>query len=455
MAKMISRNPATGEVNKEFTCHTNSQVEEALKRSRKVLTYWKSLTISERANHLKKAAKILRRKKEELGRIITLEMGKVIKESVPEIEKCAWALDYFADNSKSFLEREIIETDAKQSYVSFEPLGAVLSIMPWNYPFWQALRFGAPALAGGNVVLLKHSSLTPMCALAIEETFKDAGFPEGVYQTLLIPGSRASELISDERINAVSLTGSVAAGQRVGEVAGSHMKKFILELGGSDPFIVLKDADIEAAAKTGVASRFLNAGQSCIAAKRFIVEKEAEKDFTSEFVKLSRNLKVGDPLDPDTDIGPLVREEQATILEEQTKDSLAKGAKALLKGGRIKGKGVFYSPVVLSNVTEDMRVLTEETFGPVAPIVKANDEKEAIKIANNTEFGLGASLWSRDRKRAQNLAKTIESGVVSINSFVKSDPRLPFGGVKKSGIGRELSKFGLIEFMNIKTISVF
>jgi succinate-semialdehyde dehydrogenase/glutarate-semialdehyde dehydrogenase len=452
---MTSVNPATGEVNKKIPCHSEKEIKERLVNAGKALALWKELEIPERAKYLKKAAAVLRKKKDELGRLITIEMGKVIRESVPEVEKCAWVLEYFAENAESFLERQVIKTDAKESYVTFEPLGVVLSIMPWNFPFWQAFRFGSPALAGGNVVLLKHSSYTPLCALAIEDVYNEAGFPEGVYQTLLIPGKSASSLIAHDRINAVSLTGSVAAGQEVGETAGKNMKKFILELGGSDPFIVLKDADVEAASKVGVASRFLNAGQSCIAAKRFIVEEAIASEFTSRFVELTKDLKVGDPLDPESQIGPLVTEEQASLLDEQTTDALAKGAKFLLKGGRQGKKGPFYSPVVLTDITKDMKVYSEETFGPVAPIIKVKDENEAVRTANDTVFGLGASLWSSDRERAQKIAMELESGVVSINSLVKSDPRLPFGGIKKSGIGRELSKFGLLEFMNIKTVSVF
>jgi succinate-semialdehyde dehydrogenase/glutarate-semialdehyde dehydrogenase len=452
---MTSVNPATGEVNKKISCHSEAEVKERVAKAGQALSLWKGLEIFERARYLKEAADVLRKKKDELGRLITIEMGKVIRESVLEVEKCAWVLDYFAENAESFLNRQVIETDAKESYVTFEPLGVVLSIMPWNFPFWQAFRFGSPALAGGNVVLLKHSSITPLCALAIEDVYKEAGFPEGVYQTLLIPGKTASSLIAHDRINAVSLTGSVAAGQRVGESAGKHMKKFILELGGSDPFIVLKDADVEAASRVGVASRFLNAGQSCIAAKRFIVEEAVASEFTSRFVELTKDLKVGDPLDPETQMGPLVTEEQASQLDEQTTDAVSKGAKLLLKGGRQGKKGTFYSPMVLTDITKNMRVYSEETFGPVAPIIKVKDEDEAVRIANDTEFGLGASLWSKDLEKAQKIARKIESGVVSINSLVKSDPRLPFGGVKKSGIGRELSSFGLIEFMNIKTVSVF
>lgn len=452
---MVSINPATGEINREFEFYSQNRVNEVVKKAKSAFSEWRNLDISDRAEYLKSAAKVLRKRKEELGKLITMEMGKAIKESISEVEKSAWSLEYFAENAERFLEPEKVETDAQKAYISFEPRGIVLSIMPWNFPFWQALRFGSPALAGGNVVILKHSSYVPLCALELEKVFLEAGFPKGVYQTLLIDGAAASSLISRDEISAVSLTGSISAGQKVAEIAGKNIKKVVLELGGSDPFIVLDDADIEEAAKVGVASRFIVAGQSCIAAKRFIVVRNAAEEFTSRFVEFAKELRVGDPMDKDTDIGPLVREEQINLLEGQVEDALSRGAKALLKGGRVKRRGFFYSPVILTSLTKDMKVLKEETFGPVAPIISVKNEAEALKIANETEFGLGASIWSGDRERALLLAKKIDSGVVVINSLVKSDPRLPFGGVKKSGIGRELSKFGLYEFMNIKSISVY
>ena len=455
MKKIVSMNPATGEINREFELYSQDKINEVIKKATSAFSEWKNLDISNRSEYLKRAANVLQRRKKELGELITMEMGKAIKESIPEIEKCAWALQYFAENAERFLEPEKVKTDANEAYISFEPRGIVLSIMPWNFPFWQALRFGSPALAGGNVVILKHSSYVPLCALELEKVFLEAGFPEGVYQTLLIDGASASSLISRDEISAVSLTGSVSAGQKVAQEAGKNMKKVVLELGGSDPFIVLPDADIEEAAKVGVASRFLDAGQSCIAAKRFIVAENVASEFTSKFMEFTGELNVGDPMDMGTDIGPLVREEQIELLEKQVNDALSRGAKALLRGGRLKRKGSFYAPVILTDLTNDMKVLNEETFGPVAPIVPVKNEALAIKIANETEFGLGASIWSGDREKALRLARQLESGVVVINSLVKSDPRLPFGGTKKSGIGRELSKFGLYEFMNIKSISVY
>lgn len=455
MKELLSINPASGELNRELELYSDEKVNEAIKKAQRAFLDWKKLDIADRAKHIKNAAKVLRKKKQELGELITMEMGKTITESVAEVEKCAWALDYFADNAEQFLDEELVETDARTSFVAFEPLGIVLSIMPWNFPFWQALRFGAPALAGGNVILLKHSSSVPLCALAIENVFTEAGLPEGVYQTLLIDGAAASSLISRDEIRAVTFTGSVSAGQKVAVAAAKSMKKFVLELGGSDPFIVLKDADIEEAAKVAVTSRFLNSGQSCIAAKRFIVQQSVSEQFTSKFVEFARALKVGDPMDENTDIGPLVRKEQVTLIEEQVRDATAKGATVLLKGGNRGGKGFFYSPVILTNLTDDMKVITEETFGPVAPIITVADEEEAVRVANNTEFGLGASIWSKDMDKALRIAGKLQVGTVVINSLVRSDPRLPFGGMKKSGIGRELSKYGLYEFMNIKSISVF
>jgi succinate-semialdehyde dehydrogenase/glutarate-semialdehyde dehydrogenase len=455
MKKIVSINPATGDVNREFELYSPERINESIRKSTDAFSDWKRMDVSERGRHLINAARVLRRRKQELGEIITMEMGKPIKESIPEVEKCAWALEYFAENAKKFLEPQIVETDAKKAYVSFEPRGTILCIMPWNFPFWQALRFAAPALSGGNVVLLKHSSYVPLCALEIEKVFSDAGFPEGVFQTLLIDGPTASSLIKRKEIEAVSLTGSVSAGQQVAEVCAQNMKKVVLELGGSDSFIVLEDADIEQAAKIGVLSRFQDAGQSCIAAKRFIVVQSIVEEFTSKFVEITSKLKVGDPMDPDTDMGPLVRKEQIQIIEEQVQDSLSKGAKVLLGGGRLPGKGYFYSPVILTDVTKEMKVINEETFAPVAPVIPVKDEAEAIRIANDSELGLGASLWTKDINNGIRLSRELEAGVVVINSLVKSDPRLPFGGIKKSGIGRELSKFGLYEFMNIKSVSVF
>lgn len=455
MKKMVSMNPATGKINEEFEFYSEKRINRTLTKARATFLEWKDLDISERAHYLKTAAAQLRKDKDELGRSITIEMGKPIKESVPEVEKCAWALEYFAENAENFLAPEAVETDALDSGISFEPKGVILSIMPWNFPFWQALRFAAPALVGGNTVILKHASSVPMCALAIEKVFTDAGLPEGAFQTLLIDGRTASELIARDEIAAVTFTGSLNAGSKVAEAAGRNMKKAVLELGGSDPFIVLDDANVEMAAKAGVNSRFQNGGQSCIAAKRFIVTEAVADEFLRIFIGSARQLKVGDPMDPQTDVGPLVNVEQVDIIDAQVKDAVDKGADLLLEGGRLDRPGTFYAPVILSNVNENMRVLKEETFGPVAPVIIVKDEDEAIRVAGNSDFGLGASLWTEDREHAMEIEKRIESGMLSVNSMVASDPRLPFGGVKKSGIGRELHKYGLYEFMNIKSIKVY
>lgn len=455
MQKIISINPATEDINGEFDSFSEERIDLAIKKSRTAFSGWKKISISDRSEYLENAAKVLLKRKNELGKLITSEMGKVKKESISEIEKCAWVLEYFAENTSEFLEREIIETDANKSCIKFEPYGTILSIMPWNFPFWQAIRFAAPALAGGNVILLKHSSYVPLCAIELERVFLDAGFPEGVYQTLLIDGKTTSELICRNEINGVSMTGSVSTGMKVAETCGKNLKKLVLELGGSDPFIVLADADIDKAANIAVEARFRNSGQSCINAKRFIVDESIVQEFTSMFVENTRKLKIGDPMDGNTDIGPLVREDQIKILENQSNDALLKGAKVMLEGERVDKKGFFYSPVILTDVTKDMLVMKEETFGPVAPILSVKDEYEAIKIANDSEFGLGASIWSENIENALLLGNNIEAGMVFINNLARSDPRLPFGGVKKSGIGRELSKFGLYEFMRTKSISIY
>ena len=455
MRTIRSINPATGETNTEFELYNAEMIDAKLRKSKEALQEWRDISVMDRAIYLQSVARVLRDRKEELAATITREMGKVMKESIAEIEKCAWACEYFADNAESFIASEFVETDAETSGYVYEPVGTVLSIMPWNFPFWQALRFGIPALAGGNTVLLKHASNVPMCALEIQDIFVEAGLPEGVYMTLLIDGPTASSLIARDEINAVSFTGSRPAGEKVAEAAGRSMKRFILELGGSDPFIVLEDADVEKAAKTAVASRFLNAGQSCIAAKRFLVNEEVAEDFTERFVEHTLDLKVGDPMDMSTDMGPLVSAEQRDTIQRQVADTLKMGANVLVEGGAREGEGSFYMPTVLNRINEKAPVLREETFGPVAPIVTFREEHEAVDIANSTEFGLGASIWSRDRERAMRITKHIESGVIAINNFVASDPRLPFGGFKKSGVGRELYRIGMLEFMAAKSMKVY
>ena len=454
MTTISSINPATGKVIGEVEMHTEEQVDQMLKKSAGTFREWKKTDVSERNELLRKFAELLRKNKQQYGKLITTEMGKVMKQAVPEVVKCATMFDYFADNAEKMLEPEPAEENSCNSMIHYEPMGTVLAIKPWNFPFWQVLSAAAHVLAGGNVMLLKHSSYVPMCALEIENIFIEAGFPEGVFQTLLIDGKTASSLIPRDEIKAISFTGGYDAGQKVAELAAHNMKKFVLELGGSDPFIILDDADVKMAAKVGVPSRFINTGQTCIAAKRFIVTEDIAEEFTERFVEGTEKLKVGDPMDPDMDIGPMVREEQVKILENQVNDAISRGAKVLIPGGRMESEGYMYSPTVLGDVSMDMRVMKEETFGPVAPIITVKDENQAIKFANDSEFGLGASVWSQDRERAMRIASELETGMVGINSFCTPQACLPFGGVKKSGMGRELSKHGFHEFMNIKAIKM-
>ena len=448
-----SINPYTEEVMKEFTLMSRDEINGQIEKSRQAFGKWRDLEVSERTVYIKKLADQLRAEKRKYAELITKEMGKPIKESLAEIEKCAWLSDYYAENADRFLKPEEIKTEAKKSYIVFQPLGIVLAIMPWNFPFWQALRFGIPAIAAGNVVVLKHASNVPMTALAIEEAFQKAGFPDNVFKTLLINPADALRLIDEDQVDAVSLTGSNKAGEEVGEHAGKKIKKLVLELGGSDAFIVLDDADVEKAGRIAANARMINTGQSCIAAKRFIVMESVSEEFKKHFTARLRELKLGDPMDEATDIGPVARRDILDSLKEQLKDARAKGAEVVQTDQPFK-KGYFFAPSVVFNPKPNMKVLTEEVFGPIAPVIIVKDENEAIRIANDTEYGLGAAVWSRNTDRAERVAARIEAGSIAINDMVKSDPRLPFGGVKKSGIGRELSHYGLKEFVNIKTVVV-
>jgi succinate-semialdehyde dehydrogenase/glutarate-semialdehyde dehydrogenase len=448
-----SINPYTGEVMKEFILMTPDEVDGEISKSRRAFAAWREVPVSERAAHVKKLGDHLRTEKRRYAETMTREMGKPIRESVSEIEKCAWLCDYYAENGEKFLQPEEIKTEAKKSYVLFQPLGIVLAIMPWNFPFWQAFRFGIPAITAGNVVVLKHASNVPMSALAIEEAFGRAGFPENVLKTLLIEARGALKLIDDDKVDAVSLTGSMKAGGEVAALAGKKIKKFVLELGGSDPFIVLDDADIEKAGRTAANARMINAGQSCIAAKRFIIMEKVSEEFKKVFLTRLKELKIGDPMDENTDVGPVAKQEILDSLKEQLRDAKAKGAEVLQAEHSFK-KGLFFPPCAVYNPKGTMKVLTEEVFGPIAPIVTVEDEDEAVSVANDTEYGLGAAIWSRNLQRAERLAMRIEAGAIAINDMVKSDPRLPFGGIKKSGVGRELSHYGLKEFVNIKTVVV-
>ncbi|SFM70474.1 NAD-dependent succinate-semialdehyde dehydrogenase [Methanolobus profundi] len=455
MGKIRSVNPATGELNGEFDLYSQQMVDQKIENSRKAFDEWKKEPIVERTFSIECVAEVLRSRREELAETITKEMGKPIKESLAEIDKCAWTCDYFAEKADTFLAAEFVETDAETSGFVYEPVGTVLSIMPWNFPFWQALRFGIPALAGGNTVLLKHASNVPMCALEIEKIFIEAGVPEGVYQTLLVDGPTASSLISRNEISAVTFTGSKPAGEKVAEAAGRNIKKVVLELGGSDPLIVLDDADIEKVAKAAVSARFQNCGQSCIAAKRLLIDETIVENFTDLFLDNVSKLRIGDPMDPETDMGPLSSKGQMELIKDQVDKSIKMGANVLAQGGPQEGDGYFYMPTVLSNIAKEAPVVIEETFGPVAPIITFSNEEEAIEIANSTEYGLGASIWSKESQRAMRMTRHIEAGIIAVNNIVASDPRLPFGGMKKSGVGRELYRIGMLEFMTVKSMKVY
>ena len=447
-----SINPATEEVEATFDEHTPEDVERALAESADSFKRWRKTDFAERSPLMRAAANYLRANKARLAALMTAEMGKPIRQSEAEVEKCAWACDFYAEQAPKFLSDQSTPSSATESYVAFDPLGPVLAVMPWNFPFWQVFRFAAPTLMAGNTAVLKHAANVPRCALAIEEVFREAGFPAGVFRSLLVSSGRVAGIIEDRRIQAVTLTGSDAAGAKVAEASGRVLKKNVLELGGSDPFIVLADADLAAAATTAVNARYQNAGQSCIAAKRFIVEEAVADEFTARFVEATQRLRVGDPTDPETEVGPVARDDLREALEDQVKRSLGQGAVVAEGGHRIERRGYFYAPTVISNVSPAMPVFAEETFGPVAAIVRAGDAEEAIALANQSQYGLGSALWTRDLEAGRRWARQIEAGSVFINGMVASDPRLPFGGVKRSGYGRELGEYGIREFVNIKTI---
>ncbi|HEY8823826.1 MAG TPA: NAD-dependent succinate-semialdehyde dehydrogenase [Candidatus Limnocylindria bacterium] len=452
LSQIIAVNPATEDLIASFDAFGPDEVEMALAEAHDAFLLWRERPIAERAVPMRALARLLRERADAYARLATLEMGKPIGEAKAEIEKCAWACEHFAENAARYLADEVIESNARRSIVAFQPLGVVLAVMPWNFPFWQVVRFAAPALMAGNAGLLKHASNVPQCALAIEEVVRDAGFPQGLLRAVLVSGAAIEPIIADDRIRAVTLTGSSDTGSRIAELAGRALKKTVLELGGSDPFIVLGDADIEAAATTGVRARNQNNGQSCIAAKRFIVVEAVAADFERRFAKGVEDLVVGDPMDPKTQVGPLARRDLLETLERQVDGSVRAGARVLTGGERVSGKGYFFRPTVLGNVTPDMPAFREETFGPVAAVVRVRDADEAVRVANDSVYGLGASLWTRDAALGERLARRIESGSVFVNGMVASDPRLPFGGIKRSGYGRELSAFGAREFTNIQTI---
>ncbi|HET7148038.1 MAG TPA: NAD-dependent succinate-semialdehyde dehydrogenase [Candidatus Nitrosopolaris sp.] len=453
VAELKTINPATEEVINRYKIITKEQINDKVKKARDAFDEWKKDS-KKRTDLIHDFAQQLRKDKEELAKTAAKEMGKAIKEARSEVEKCAWAMEYFADNGKVFSNDEVINADARKTFVTFEPLGVIGSIMPWNFPYWQALRFAAPSLTVGNTIVLKPASATMQCGIEIEKCFNKIGTPEGVFQTLIGDSSIAETLI-DSEVNAVTFTGSVAAGAKVAQRATSQIKKCVLELGGSDPFIVCEDADIEKASNGAVKGRFINCGQSCIASKRFIVVKKIANEFIEKFAQKAEKLKVGDPISDDTDIGPLVNADGLNKIDSIVKDVVKEGAEVLTGGERIKSKGYFYKPTVLKNISPKMRVAQEEVFGPVAPIMVAEDDTQAIKLANDTQYGLGASIWTQDLDKAERFSRMVQSGIVSVNNVVASDPRVPFGGVKKSGFGRELSRYGMLEFVNIKSVRFY
>lgn len=451
--KLRTVNPTTEAILNEYDIMTKEQINAKVKTSRTAFSEWRN-DIDKRVDFLYSFANELKKNLENLARTATQEMGKAIKESRSEVEKCAWAIEYFADNGKIFASDEVVNTDARKSIITFEPIGVIGSIMPWNFPYWQALRFAAPSLMVGNTIVLKPASATMQCGIEIERTFNKSGLANGVFQTLIGDSSIAETLI-DSDINAVTFTGSVQVGGKVAQRATSQLKKTVLELGGSDPFIVCEDADLEKASSGAVKGRFINSGQSCIASKRFIVVRKIANEFIEMFVQKTKKLKVGDPMSNETDIGPLVNINSLKNMESLVAQSVKEGAELLTGGERTGSKGFFYPPTVLKNVSPNMRIASEEVFGPIAPVIIAEDEKEAMKVANDSKYGLGASIWTQDLDKAERMSRAIESGIVTVNNVVISDPRVPFGGIKNSGFGRELSKYGMLEFVNIKSVRFY
>lgn len=450
-----SINPATNEVIQSFETMSDKTVDQIIDRVSNVSQQWQSTEFAERARLLNRAADVLRDKKQEFGKLMSEEMGKTLREAEGEIEKCAWVCEFYADNGEKFLAPEEIDSDASVSRIVFKPLGTVLAVMPWNFPFWQVFRFAAPGLMAGNTALLKHASNVTGCAMAIESVFKSAGFPEHVFRTLVIESKSVARVIENPKVHAVTLTGSTPAGRAVASKAGEMLKKSVLELGGSDPYVVLADADLDSCVETCVNSRLINGGQSCIAAKRFIVVQSVLKDFTDRFVKLMANKVMGDPTDQKSDFGPQARTDLRDALHQQVQDSVKCGASLALGGEFPDQQGAWYPATVLTDVGPGMPAYDDELFGPVAAIIAAGDEEEALRIANDTAFGLGAAVFTADSEKGQKIAEdSLQAGACFVNALVKSDPRLPFGGIKDSGYGRELSQLGIREFVNAKTVYV-
>ena len=451
---VASINPTTGETLETFAETTPAALERVLDQALAAYQSWSRCSYAQRAQAMREAGRLLRERKTQHARTMALEMGKPLMQGEAEAEKCAWVCDYYAEHAERFLADEPRETDASKAFVRFDPIGPVLAIMPWNFPFWQVFRFAAPALMAGNAGLLKHAPNVTRCALEIEAIFREAGFPEGLFRSLILSNEAVAQVIADPRVRAVTLTGSDRAGSQVAERAGRHLKKTVLELGGSDPFLVLEDADVEQAARTAAEARLLNSGQSCIAAKRFIVVEPVADRFLDAFVPAMRDRRMGDPLAPGTQVGPQARHDLRANLHRQVEESVRRGARLLLGGALPEGPGFFYAPTVLAAVAEGMPAFDEEVFGPVAAVIRVKDEPQAVRVANASRYGLGASVCTAEAVRGERLARELEVGSVFVYGLVKSDPRLPFGGVKLSGYGRELSEYGLKEFVNIKTVWV-
>ena len=447
-----SKNPFNDELIKTFDEEPDELIKEKIQNAHDTYQTWKEVSFKEKKALMHKAAEELRNNQDKYAKLMVMEMGKPIKEARSEVEKCALCCDFYADKAEAFLANEALEVPEGKAYIAYDPIGPVLAVMPWNFPLWQVFRFAAPNLMAGNVGLLKHASNVPQCALAIEEVFRNAGFPSGAFQTLIISSSKVNMILDDERVKAATLTGSEGAGSKVAERAGKNLKKTVLELGGSDAFIVCDDADVDKAAEVGMQARMINTGQSCIAGKRFILHKNIADRFLEKFKQHFEALKMGDPMDEDIDYGPMAREDLANELLEQVEKSVEQGAKVLIGGKRMDREGAFFEPTILTDVKEGMPAFEEELFGPVAVVLIANSNEEAVQIASNSRFGLGGSLWSQDIKKAQQLVRKVESGAVYINKMMASHPAVPFGGIKMSGYGRELSHLGIREFMNQKTV---
>ncbi|MDH5643813.1 MAG: NAD-dependent succinate-semialdehyde dehydrogenase [Gemmatimonadota bacterium] len=450
---LVTRNPTTGDVIREYEEHSDKEARQAVSAAHSAFLDWRFTDFEHRAVCLKKSAQLLRRDVEELAKLVALEMGKPLTEAKSEVEKCAWACDYYAENGERLLESELVETDATKSYVAFKPLGVVLGIMPWNFPIWQVVRFAAPTMMAGNAVIVKHAEIVSGCAEKLNELFEESGFPKDLFSILYLPNERVAPVIHHPKVAAVSLTGSTQAGRAVAAHAGAALKKVVLELGGSDPYVVLEDADLESTVQTCVTSRMVNCGQSCVAAKRFIVVQGLVERFTDALVKGMSSFVMGDPVKPDVNLGPMARFDLRDTLHDQVSKSVERGAVVLLGGEVPDMAGAFYPPTVLSNVQPGMPAFSEEMFGPVASVIAVPDEEEALRLAATTSYGLGAAVFTQDIERGERIAADhLEAGLCFVNTMVKSDPRLPFGGIKSSGYGRELGGFGIREFVNVKTV---